>query len=121
MSRSIRRAMCASRAFRMSLGMRGPSALVELFGPEATPRGSADLPTRRPATARSAAGLTLAFSETIAGLAAAPGAGFLSADRDSLVPRQNEKRAAQDATTRRTRRGRIESAKPLCAHVLVGP
>src|SRR5262249_47506346 len=74
----MRRAICASSALRRGSGMRGPMGLPELFATEVVPRRSVLRPTAPPTIVRSAAGLTLDFSEAIAGVSAA--GAFLSAD-----------------------------------------
>jgi hypothetical protein len=77
-SRSMRLAIWASSALRRCSGMRGPNVLPELFVPDVAARRSALRPTAPPTIARSAAGLTVDFSDAMAGVSAL-GAGFLSA------------------------------------------
>ena len=111
MSRSIRRAICASSALRRCSGMRGPSFLAaRSLLPACRPAGRAARPTAPPTTVRSAAGFTLDFSDAIAGESAAgggAGGGFLSAHHAARPTPPRSSAATQDETRSRERPLRI--------------
>src|SRR6185503_6947991 len=105
------RAICASSALRKCSGMRGPSDLAARFASCLVFAGRAAWPTAPPATVRSAAGLTLDFSDAIAGVSAgggaAAGGGFLSAHHASYPTPPPSSAATEKERKRRARPLRI--------------